>query len=799
MNSPRFSESTTFSRDIEGRYICNTFDEALASTNTTLRPDARPFDIIIVGGGTFGAALASALFERDKERKHRILVLEGGPFALHEHVQNIPLAGFGVPKAIHLATIQTWPNTSLSDATFRNWNNDVWGLPWHSPHKFPGLAYCVGGRSVFWGGWSPQLLGAEMPDTHWPASVKTELTNRYFREASEQIGVTETNDFIHGELHTELRQRLFDGINGAQVTGAISLAQLDLNLDAVPAGQENLFKLEAPLAVKTRDRSGAFPPNKFSAVPMLVKAARTAAIESQNDDVKKRLMIVPNCHVTRLSTLSRLVPVMPAPTKENRTFVNSVETNLGSIPVVDGGAVIIALGTIESTRLAKTSFDQPHYGSNLMAHLRSNYTIRIPRSALNLPNSVTDLQSSALFMKGRHTHADGSTGHFHLQITASGLDKPNAGSEAELFMKIPDLDMLNTLRKANDQFVIITMRGIGEMEPNNPNSFVHLDPQTDEFGMQRAFVGLTPSLKDNALWATMDKAAEDVGKLFAAGDNMAILEKARDGLGTTHHETGTLWMGNDPTTSVTNADCRFHQIHNTYVAGPALFPTIGSPNPMLTGIALVRRLARKLIPDISDATAEAGFKPLFNGHSLKGWTVTGGGGFNVVDGALESFNNTADLGLLWCHSPTPANYTLRLEWRTFRHEDNSGVFVRFPDPGNKGYDNPAWVAVNFGFEVQIDELGKPDGAGIHKTGAIYNESTQTLTQNPARPLGEWNDYEINVTNQTYTVLLNGVQVTTFTNTNPDRGKPSTSKIPSYIGLQAYQGQRVQFRNVRITA
>src|SRR5437879_6988737 len=33
----------------------------------------------------------------------------------------------------------------------------------------------------------------------------------------------------------------------------------------------------------------------------------------------------------------------------------------------------------------------------------------------------------------------------------------------------------------------------------------------------------------------------------------------RDPLGSTHHEAGTLRMGDDPATSVTDADCRFHR------------------------------------------------------------------------------------------------------------------------------------------------------------------------------------------------------------------------------------------------
>ena len=35
-------------------------------------------------------------------------------------------------------------------------------------------------------------------------------------------------------------------------------------------------------------------------------------------------------------------------------------------------------------------------------------------------------------------------------------------------------------------------------------------------------------------------------------------------------------------------------------------------------------------------------------------------------------------------------------------------------------DDDPQIAVNSGYEIQIDDVGKPGGEGIHKTGAIYN-------------------------------------------------------------------------------
>ena len=57
---------------------------------------------------------------------------------------------------------------------------------------------------------------------------------------------------------------------------------------------------------------------------------------------------------------------------------------------------------------------------------------------------------------------------------------------------------------------------------------------------------------------------------------------------------GTMRMGEDPDTSVVDADQRFHGIPNLYVIDGSVFPTAGGYNPTLTIQALAWRAAERL-------------------------------------------------------------------------------------------------------------------------------------------------------------------------------------------------------------
>ena len=385
----------------------------------------------------------------------------------------------------------------------------------------------------------------------------------YFDESSRQIGVDETNDFMFGELHHALRKQLFDRLG--TVRSAIPLGELPpspllkgtaapaqlLGLESTaglsPNDLENLLKLEAPLAVQARaPRAGFFPFNKFSTVPLLMKAARTAYSDASGNDAKKEFMVLPDAHVVALRT---------TPARFGTWRVVGVDTSAGFIELAPAGVAVIALGTIENTRIALLSFSGtgiptlPLMGKNLIGHVRSNLVIRVHRAAIaGLGATTNELQVSALFVKCRAHRANGDLlGHFHLQITATGGGN-RVGSEDELFRKIPDIDFFDQLRTSSDTHVAISIRGIGEMAPADLEhldahpSRVELDDRTDEFGVRRAHVTLTHNMRDGELWTVMDATMAEVAAIFANGHPTETVQSSRDGLGSTHHETGTLWM-----------------------------------------------------------------------------------------------------------------------------------------------------------------------------------------------------------------------------------------------------------------
>jgi hypothetical protein len=175
---------------------------------------------------------------------------------------------------------------------------------------------------------------------------------------------------------------------------------------------------------------------------------------------------------------------------------------------------------------------------------------------------------------------------------------------------------------------------------------------------------------------------------------------------------------------------------------------------------------------------DSNFTSIFDGKTLDGWKMAGDGRFVIIesDAALES---EGGMGLLWYSEKIYKNFMLKLEWKVSDEGDNSGVFVRFPDPD----DSPS-IAVREGYEIQIDDKASDP---IHQTGAIYDFAAPSKVV--SKPPGQWNTMEIQTQDQSYIVIINGQKVTEFTGSRLTEG---------YIGLQAHDDKsKVSFRNIMI--
>ena len=184
-------------------------------------------------------------------------------------------------------------------------------------------------------------------------------------------------------------------------------------------------------------------------------------------------------------------------------------------------------------------------------------------------------------------------------------------------------------------------------------------------------------------------------------------------------------------------------------------------------------------------TAPEGFKALFNGADLTGWTVTGdakvwgvekgsifvekgGGGYIMTDAEYGDFEFTAEYKL--------------------SKGANSGIALRAPLKGDPAYQ---------GMEIQlIDDEGWPSKLETWQhPGSIYNVVPAKKQAN--KPIGEWNKIHITCKGPKVTVVLNGESLvdTDLSELKIDPKKhPGAANTKGHVGFQSYN-TRVEFKNV----
>jgi len=205
----------------------------------------------------------------------------------------------------------------------------------------------------------------------------------------------------------------------------------------------------------------------------------------------------------------------------------------------------------------------------------------------------------------------------------------------------------------------------------------------------------------------------------------------------------------------------------------------------LLGISLLG-LAALAIP----ARAATDWLPLFNGKDLSGWKHVDKGSMSVEDGLIRTHGG---MGLLYYALGAVGNCQIRVVFKMRDHNDNSGVYVRIPVEPRE-----AWMPVNYGYEVQIDNDPEKGGEDeYHVTGTLYS-LTKPLAR-PGKPGPEWNTMDITLDGAHTIVSVNGVKVTDYTEGDPvppkklsfepDRGR---RPIFGWFGLQNHSDNDIVF-------
>jgi len=184
------------------------------------------------------------------------------------------------------------------------------------------------------------------------------------------------------------------------------------------------------------------------------------------------------------------------------------------------------------------------------------------------------------------------------------------------------------------------------------------------------------------------------------------------------------------------------------------------------------------------------WKQLFNGKDLSGWKHVGPGHDTVENGLIQTHGG---MGLLYWTGGKLGNCVLRVVYKMRDQNDNSGVFIRIPIEPRE-----AWMPVNYGYEVQIDnEPEKSNEDEHHVTGTLYS-LTKPLAK-PGKPGPQWNTLEITLEGPRTIVSVNGVKVTDYREGDavparkyefePERGPRPRE---GYIGLQNHSDNDIVF-------
>lgn len=205
----------------------------------------------------------------------------------------------------------------------------------------------------------------------------------------------------------------------------------------------------------------------------------------------------------------------------------------------------------------------------------------------------------------------------------------------------------------------------------------------------------------------------------------------------------------------------------------------------------LREIAPEEATRILARKGDEGYRPIFNGRDLAGWTGAVDS-YEVKDGAVMCKPGKG--GTLYTQEEY-SDFAVRLEFKLPKG-GNNGLAIRYPGQGDTAYVGMTELQVlDENYEQATGD--KIDPRQAH--GSVYGMIP--AARGYQRPIGEWNFQEVTVQGSRIKVELNGVvildgdvaSVKEFMGNSPHPGKDRTTGHFGFAG----HNDPVCFRNVRI--
>jgi len=544
-----------------------------------MTPNRKPerVDAVIIGAGASGAAAAKVLTERGM----RVVALEKGPWRTKE--------SFGGDELANVNRYNLWPDPILNPRTSRSSAADEAEVDLFCP-----VPQMVGGGTVHWQGWLPRFtpndfrlrsIAGELPGTtlaDWPIGYD-ELEPYYDRVewafgVSGQAGANKyegprTRGYPCPPMPQSRYAQKFH--EGCEKLGWNSFptpqAALSQPFNGRPATVVSAF------AQQHGDPTGT----RSSALNVFIPdALATGRYELRADSYVRELVL----------------------DERGRIKGAVYEDADGVVFEQEADVFLLACGAVETARLMlmSTSGRFPTglantndlVGRNVTFHEYSASVATFDDPIYAWAGGGYVSASSFEFYENDASRGFVSGGH----IAAAGVGiplpinwglpgKPTWGAEAKQI----DRDYYS-----HSMAVAMVLHDM----PQHDNRVDLDDTVVDAWGLPVARITLAPHENDLAQGRFLVDRCGEI--LEAAGGQDVTRVYADKVTGNCSHQHGTARMGDDPETSVTDRNCRAHEVDNLYVVDGSPFPTATGANPTLTIMANAWRVAEHIATGAGD-------------------------------------------------------------------------------------------------------------------------------------------------------------------------------------------------------